>query len=141
MSFSLSWLFASHDWVALPKGRDITSPILCTSRAWRKVKGDAHHQATATTAIAAIKTHRPLQEASLTPAHIMFRLTRASVMKTKVPCARMKSRNHHKAMKWIERAFCRFNARPNQPSRFEIAGLCIRPVTIEVGAAMKTVMK
>ena len=141
MSASVSWLFASHDCVAAPNGRLMTSPILCTSRAWRSVKGVAHHQATATRAIAGTKIAKPRHELSCTPAHIMFRLTRASVMKTSVTWARMKSRNHHSAMKWIERALCRFSARPNQPSRFEIAGLCISPVTIDVGAAMKTVAK
>ena len=30
---------------------------------------------------------------------------------------------------------------PDQPNRFEIAGLCMRPVAIDTGAAMKTVMK
>ena len=88
-----------------------------------------------------MKTRRPLQESSLTPANIMFRFTRASVMNTRVTCARMKNRNQHSAMKWIERAFWRFNARPNQPSRFEIAGLCMKPVRMDVGAAMNTVMK
>jgi hypothetical protein len=29
---------------------------------------------------------------------------------------------------------------PNQPSLFEIAGLCIRPVTIDTGAATNTVV-
>ena len=31
--------------------------------------------------------------------------------------------------------------RPNHPSALEIAGLCIRPLTIEIGAATNTVMK
>jgi hypothetical protein len=30
---------------------------------------------------------------------------------------------------------------PNHSSALEIAGLCIRPVAIETGAAMNTVMK
>ena len=53
----------------------------------------------------------------------------------------MKCRNHQSAMKLSERAFCRFRAGPDRPSRLEIAGLCISPVTIEVDAATKTVMK
>ena len=45
--FLIAWIFASHDWVATPDCRLSNSPILCTSRACRKVKGDVHHQATA----------------------------------------------------------------------------------------------
>ena len=71
----------------------------------------------------------------------MFRFVRAPVMNTSVTCTRMKSRNHHSARKWIERARCRFNTLPNQPSRFEIAGLCMNPVRMDAGAAMNTVMK
>ena len=41
----------------------------------------------------------------------------------------------------MERAACRFNTIPSKPNRLEIAGLCMRPVRIETGAAMNTVMK
>jgi hypothetical protein len=58
-----------------------------------------------------------------------------------IPCARMNSTNQQNEMKWRERAACRFSTVPSKPSLFEIAGLCMRPVKIEVGAAMKTVTK
>jgi hypothetical protein len=44
-------------------------------------------------------------------------------------------------MNWMERAACRFSTVPSKPSLFEIAGLCMRPVRIEAGAAINTVMK
>ena len=105
------------------------------------VKGEASHQGTATSAMAGTKIANPRQEPSCTPANIMFRLTRAPVMNTKVTWITMKSRNHHIARKWSDRARWRFNARPNQPSRFEIAGPCMKPVRMETGAATNTVMK
>ena len=105
------------------------------------VNGEASHQVTATSAMAGTKIANPLQEPSCTPANIMFRLTRAPVMNTKVTWTRMKSRNHHIARKWIDRARCRFNTLPNQPSRFEIAGPCMKPVRMDAGAATNTVMK
>ena len=58
-----------------------------------------------------------------------------------IPCARMNSTNQENEMKWIDRAACRFSTFPSQPTRLEIAGLCMRPVAIEIGAAMNTVMK
>jgi hypothetical protein len=63
------------------------------------------------------------------------------VTNTMAPCARMKPTNQANEMKWTERIACRLSSRPNHPSAFEIAGLCIRPVTIETGAATNTVMK
>ena len=54
---------------------------------------------------------------------------------------RMKPTNQANEMKWTERIACRLNSRQNHPSALEIAGLCIRPVKIETGAATKTVMK
>jgi hypothetical protein len=58
-----------------------------------------------------------------------------------IPRARMNSTNQQNEMKWMERAACRFSMVPSKPDRFEIAGLCIRPVAIETGAAINTVMK
>ena len=52
-------------------------------------------------------------------------------MNTKVTWIKMKNRNHHIAMKWIERARWRFKILPNQPSRFEIAGPCMKPVKMD----------
>jgi hypothetical protein len=122
-------------------GHIIAAPTCWTKRACLKVKGDASHQVTATRTMAGTKITRPLQELSWTPANIMFRLVRAPVMNTRVTCASMKSRNHHNARKWIVRARCRLRTLPNNPNRFEIAGPCMNPVTMEVGAATKTVVK
>ena len=105
------------------------------------MNGEAHHQIAATSAMAGTKIAKPLQESSCSPANIMFRLTRAPVINTKVTWTRMKRRNHHIARKWIDRARCRFNILPNQPSRFEIAGPCMKPVRMDVGAATNMVMK
>lgn len=105
------------------------------------VNGEARHQVKATITIAGANTAKPLQDVSFTPAHIMFRLTRAPVMNTSVTWARMNSRKNQSARKWIERARCRFSTRPNHPEWFERDGLCIKPVTIDVGAAMKTAAK
>ena len=58
-----------------------------------------------------------------------------------IPCARMNSTNQENEMKWMDRAACRFSTVPSKPSLLEIAGLCMRPVAIETGAAMNTVMK
>ena len=119
----------------------MTSPTFWTTRAWRRVNGDANHQVTPTSAIAGKKIKNPLQELSFTPANIMFKLTRAPVINTRVTWITMKSRNHHIARKWIDRARCRLNTLPNQPSRFEIAGPCMNPVRMDTGAATNTVTK
>src|SRR6476660_441923 len=105
------------------------------------VNGEAKHQVAATSAMAGTKIANPLQEPAWTPANIMLRLTRAPVMNTRVTWARMKSRNHHIARKWIDRARWRFSTLPNQLNRFEIAGPCMKPGRIDVGAATNTVMK
>ena len=63
------------------------------------------------------------------------------VTKTMVPCASIKATNQANEMKCTDLIACRLNSLPNQPSLFEIAGLCITPVAIETGAAIKTVMK
>ncbi len=44
-------------------------------------------------------------------------------------------------MKWMDRAAWRFSTRPSKPDLLEMAGLCMRPVKIETGAAMNTVVK
>ena len=53
----------------------------------------------------------------------------------------MKNTNHKSPKKWTVLARSRLNGRPSQPSLLAIAGLCIRPVPICSGAAMKTAKK
>ena len=116
-------------------------PTLWTSRAWRIVKGEASHQASPTTTMADDEEREPGPRVVLHTGEHMFVFSRRPVTNTMVPCARMNSTNQQNARKWMDRAACRFSTRPSKPSRLEIAGLCIRPVRIETGAAMNTVMK
>ena len=92
-------------------------------------------------AIASRNSGNPAQEASSTPPNMWLVFSRRPVTNTMAPCARMKPTNQMNEMKWTDLIACRLNSLPNQPSAFEIAGLCIRPVAIETGAATNTVMK
>lgn len=76
-----------------------------------------------------------------TPANMWLVFCLRPVTNTITPCPRMKKTNQLNERKWTDRIACRLKTLPNQPSLFEIAGFCIRPVRIETGAATKTVTK
>ena len=90
---------------------------------------------------ASTNSGNPAQEALSTPPNMWLVFCLRPVTNTMMPCIRMNSTNQANERKWTDRIACRLKTLPNQPSLFEIAGLCIRPVTIETGAAINTVTK
>src|SRR6185437_4692236 len=105
------------------------------------VNGEAIHQANPMNAMATTKNGKPTQAWLCTPANMWLVFCRRPVINTMTPCATIKNMNQQSEMKWMERAAWRFNTFPRMPDRLEIDGLCMRPVRIETGAAMNTVMK
>ena len=140
MSFSVSWLWGDHR-SARPLSRPImNSPVFCTSRAWQMVKGNARHHANAASVITGTKTAKRLHELTRKPAHIILRLTRVGLVNKDQRDVRQDEEQEPPQSEKMEGARplpVQGAADPTQVVR--IAGLFISPVTIEVGAAMKTV--
>ncbi|WP_426000761.1 hypothetical protein [Caulobacter sp. DWR1-3-2b1] len=141
MSLSSDCVFGS-----IRVAKDLSQPIMnlpvrCTSRACRLVNGEARSQAVAMTAMASKNSGKPAQESFSTPANMWLVFCRRPVMNTITPCIAMKATNQANDRKWTDLMACRLSSLPSQPRLLAIAGLCIRPVMIETGAATNTVTK